>query len=174
MRAPPGPRHSRIHPRRPGPTTAGTAAAPARSRRPRAESRLRSRRPRAGDGLITLEWLLIVGAIAGLAASSVLIVQRVVDETAEAPEEPRVRLLEADIAAALVAGEANQAVLVLSPGYVDTTFASRCQDLENDFDDVVSGAPGWSTPSTIVVDGDDVLDKPARCTVTPKPNLGGS
>ncbi len=140
-------------------------------RRARAESRLRSRRARAGDGLITLEWLLIVGAIAGLAASSVLIVQRVVDETAEAPEEPRVRLLEADIEAALIADEANEA-LEAGPPADYLNFARRCTGLKSDFADVVEEAD-WFPP--VPVNGHpDQLDKPARCSVTPKANLGGS
>ena len=35
------------------------------------------------DGLTTLEWLLIVAAVAGLAALAVVLVQNVVDDTAE-------------------------------------------------------------------------------------------
>ena len=64
---------------------------------------------RGGDerGLMTLEWLLIVGAIAGLAATSVLAVQRVLDDTSEVPVDPLVRVLEADIAAAFVAADAD-------------------------------------------------------------------
>ena len=64
---------------------------------------------RSGDqrGVISLEWLLIVGAVAGLAAMSVLAVQRVVDDTSEVPVDPLVRVLEADIAAAFVAADAT-------------------------------------------------------------------
>ena len=35
------------------------------------------------SGLTTLEWLLIVAAVAGLAALAVVLVQNVVDDTAE-------------------------------------------------------------------------------------------
>ena len=38
---------------------------------------------RGEEGLTTLEWLLIVAAIAGLAALAVVLVQTVVNETAE-------------------------------------------------------------------------------------------
>ena len=123
---------------------------------------------------MTLEWLLIVGAIAGLAASSVLVVQRVVDDTAEAPDDPRVRLLEADIAAALIADEANQAKLAQTYGNSkNKDLRKRCQqDLPRRFPDVVQRAI-WEEPRK---EPDAVplkLKTPARCAVTPKPNLGG-
>ena len=82
---------------------------------------------RSGDqrGVISLEWLLIVGAVAGLAATSVLAVQRVVDDTSEVPVDPLVRVLEADIAAAFIAADADTAAL--SPPYTDAHFRQRCQ-----------------------------------------------
>ena len=47
-------------------------------------ARRKFRRGRADEsGLTTLEWLLIVAAVAGLAALAVVLVQNVVDETAE-------------------------------------------------------------------------------------------
>ena len=63
--------------------------------------------PGGDHGLITLEWLLIVAAVAGLAASTALTVERVVDDAAEAPIEPGVRFLDAEIAAAAIASEAT-------------------------------------------------------------------
>ena len=90
-------------------TTAGTTTLPTNSQASHSQGR-------SGDerGVITLEWLLIVGAIAGLAATSVLAVQRVLDDTSEVPVDPLVRVLEADIAAAFVAADADTAAL--SPG----------------------------------------------------------
>ena len=44
---------------------------------------IRFRKCRTEAGLTTLEWLLIVAAVAGLAALAVVLVQNVVDETAE-------------------------------------------------------------------------------------------
>ena len=125
-------------------------------------------------GVMTLEWLLIVGAVAGLAASSVLTVQRVLDDTAEVPVDPLVRVLEADIAAAFVAADADTAAL--SPPYIDADFQQRCEALLAVFADVVAPTPQWSSPVTIPANPGDpaTLGTGARCTVTPKPNLGGS
>ena len=156
----------------------GAIASSGRARRP---ARARGREPcrgRRDSGLMTLEWLLAVAAIAGVAASSVLIVQRVVDEQTEVPDDPLVRLLEADIAAALIADEANE--VALSPGYADSIHGARCNALESGFDDVVAGA-AWSPPMTIPppvqpLDPPDppALSRPATCTVTPKAGLGGT
>ena len=132
---------------------------------------------RDDGGLITLEWLLIVGAIAGLAASSVLVVQRVVDDTSEVPVDPLVRLLQADIAAAFVAADAqaafDEAVSASPPTlYMDMGFSSRCDAIKGDFDDVVDRA-AWSPPSDPNSTPADLTDDvAARCTVIPLPNLG--
>lgn len=153
-----------------------------------------SRSPgRSGDerGVIALEWLLIVGAVAGLAAMSVLTVQRVVDDTAEAPVDPHVRLLEAEIASAFLAAEANAAVLSQPTNIDDYTieidnninadFKRRCQDaLPAAFRDVVEKAV-WAGPGAYltrdlfdpVVVLAKALDPPARCAVTPLPVLVG-
>lgn len=133
---------------------------------------------RRGDrGLISLEWLLVVAAIAGVAASSVLIVQRVVDEHTEVPDDPLVRLLEADIAAAFIADGANAAALSLP--YDDPGFKRRCEvALKSDFDDVVVDAV-WAPPETVPppIPPPDPPDPPAlssraKCTVRPVPGLG--
>ena len=85
-------------------TTDGTTTLPTNSQASHPQGRSGDQR-----GLITLEWLLIVGAVAGLAATSVLAVQRVLDDTSEVPVDPLVRVLEADIAAAFIAADANTA-----------------------------------------------------------------
>ena len=124
-------------------------------------------------GLITLEWLLIVGAIAGLAASTVLIVQNVVDDTSDVPVDPISRLIEADISAAQIASDAQRDFNANPTGYVDTTFNDRCQiDLRNDYDEAVASA-AWQNPAGpdgLVGTSDDVA---AKCDVTPHANLGG-
>lgn len=132
----------------------------------------------ADAGLITLEWLLIVGAVAGLAASSVLIVQRVIDDTAEVPADPAVRLIDADIAAAFVASDAqaafDQAVSARNLSlYVDADFSSRCNPgIQAAFDDVVLSA-AWTTPTDNGTPDNPTDDVPARCVVTPESGLGG-
>ncbi|MCY3618173.1 MAG: hypothetical protein OXH54_05820 [Acidimicrobiaceae bacterium] len=136
-------------------------------------------RPRPGRsaerGLITLEWLLVVGAIAGLAASSVVIVQQVLDDHSEVPDDPLVRMLEADVAAAWVAAEAQEAFDTTPGGYdaaVNRSFVDRCDGVAADYGDVVAaGTAVWVSPA-----GPDGVpssdDEPARCTVDPQPNLG--
>ena len=149
-------------------TTDGTTTLPTNSQASRSQGRSRDER-----GIMTLEWLLIVGAMAGLAAMSTLAVQRVVDNTAEVPVDPLVRVLEADIAAAFAAAAADAAVL--SPPYNDANFESRCAAAPvAAFGDVV-GTAVWTAPVTIPADGDDpaMLDTRARCVVTPLAGLGG-
>ena len=139
---------------------------------------------RPDTGLITLEWLLIIGAIAAIAASSVLAAQRVVDDTTDIPDDPVVRVLDADITAALIAAEAQTAHDASrdpsNPTVYDTTvdndFKQRCEALagSTQFGDVLSGTPSWQGPD-VGPDGnhgtnDDVA---ARCTVTPQADLGG-
>ena len=58
-----------------------TSARPARSLKQAISRRLPKRRD--DSGLTTLEWLLIVAAVAGLAALAVVLVQNVVSETSE-------------------------------------------------------------------------------------------
>ena len=135
-------------------------------------------RSQADDGLVTLEWLLIVAAVAGLAASTALGVQRVVDDASAVPIDPLVQVLDADIAAAAIAAEAQAVFDADPPNYgslIDDGFHDRCViDLSQDFDDVVEpSATTWASPQDpdMVPDtGDEIA---ARCTVTPKPNLAG-
>ena len=135
---------------------------------------------RTDGGLVTLEWLLLVAAVAGLAAASTLAVQRVLDDTAEVPADPHVRVIDADIAAALLAEEAE--VAVLEPPYIDLVFAEGCQtDLPSAFGDVVDDAvwtpPVTATTTTIAPPPPPPPPPPswdtrAKCAVTLKPDLG--
>ena len=138
--------------------TDGTTTLPTNSQASHPPSRGSDQR-----GLITLEWLLIVAAVAGLAATSVLTVQQVLDDTSEVPVDPQVRVLEADIAAAFIAADAtawraslDKDGLVLfeeewayrtlgsqyeTVGQVGVGFYERCErDLVVTFGDVVSRA----------------------------------
>ncbi len=60
-------------------------------------------------GLTTLEWLLIVAAVAGLAALAVVLVQNVVDDTAEQLGGSSARATAANVAADTVIREARTA-----------------------------------------------------------------
>ena len=98
---------------------------------------------RAELGLITLEWLLIVGAIAGIAASSVLAVQIAIDNSTDLPDRPDVRVVDAEIAAATVASEATEIVRANPGDYTYLTnrnpgFETRCEEVANEYSDVVS------------------------------------
>jgi len=62
-------------------------------------------RRRNDRGLTTLEWLLIVAAVAGLAALAVVLVQNVVDDTAEQISGSSARLTAAAVAAAEITSD---------------------------------------------------------------------
>ena len=148
---------------------------------------------------MALEWLLIFGAVAGLAASTALVVQRVADDTAERPADPGVRLIDAEIAAAHIAAEAttwrqglvgNQLLfMVFDPDTDYASYQQACQDVRADFDDVVAGA-AWYRPLEYNENDDYTEIKPflpshqdyqlwfdgkikkqARCEVTPHAGL---
>ena len=71
--------------------------------------RQRKARRRGEAGLTTLEWLLIVAAVAGLAALAVVLVQNVVDDTAEQLGGASARETAANVAADTVIREARTA-----------------------------------------------------------------
>ena len=132
---------------------------------------------------MTLEWILIFGAVAGLAASSVLIVQRVLDDTSELPADPATRVIDADIAAAFLATEANAAALdaaVSGTTYdaaADAPFRTRCEtDLESAFrdvlDDVTPRPPQWTPPVADSAANPPEITTHAQCRLTVKPGLG--
>ena len=66
------------------------------------EPRKRGLFRRGEDGLTTLEWLLIVAAVAGLAALAVVLVSNVVDQTAEQIGGSSARKTAAEIAAVAI------------------------------------------------------------------------
>ena len=163
-------------------TTDRTTTLPANSQASQSQGRGSDQR-----GSITLEWLLIVGAVAGLAATSVLAVQRVVDDTSEVPVDPLVRVLEADIAAAFIAADATawraaitdpsdlfvidewayrtRGLKYAGVGQVGVGFYERCvRDLVVTFGDVVSRAQfeppteyDWDVPEELAKANEDPL-----------------
>ena len=80
-----------------------------RRRTPRGGAR-DSRRVRAEAGLTTLEWLLVVAAVAGLAALAVVLVQNVVGGTAEQIDSSDARQTAADLAVTSLAERWRAAV----------------------------------------------------------------
>ena len=68
---------------------------------------LARRRARNEKGLTTLEWLLIVAAVAGLAALAIVLVQGVVDDTAEDIRGSSARVQAALVAASAVIDEGS-------------------------------------------------------------------
>lgn len=99
---------------------------------------------------MTLEWLLIVAAIAGVAAFSVLAVQRIVDDTTERPPPDEVRIVDAEIEAAKVAHEATKPVAnggtYTLGDATDLDFQRRCEiEVPSRFTDVVASGD-WRPP----------------------------
>ena len=86
---------------------------------------------RGEDGLTTLEWLLIVAAVAGLAALAVVLVQNVVDDTAEQISGNNARVI-----ASQVAAEA-----INTDGGTDADKRSACNRLSITYSDAFTRAP---------------------------------
>ena len=95
---------------------------------------------------MTLEWLLIIGAIAGLAAVSVLAVQNVIDDSTDLPPRPDIRIIDAEIQAAQVASEATEERKANPLNYVDSGYSTRCNAIPGSYTDVVSSAV-WTLPT---------------------------
>ena len=101
--------------------------------------RLRKRR-RDESGLTTLEWLLIVAAVAGIAALAVVLVQNVVSDTSEQISGSSARLTAAKVAAAEVQREARAATggpsepFITSPQWKQH-FTSKCERIEITYSD---------------------------------------
>lgn len=110
-------------------------------RAPRGRGRGDGSGERDERGLMTLEWLLIVAAVAGLAAVAVYVVQRVVEDEVVVIDDPTVLVLDAEIAAAFVVEDAYEAALreaAGNPGFDPkddafvARFEARCEELEAD------------------------------------------
>ena len=71
---------------------------------------------RDDSGLTTLEWLLIVAAVAGLAALAVVLVQNVVSDTSEQIAGSSARKTAAQIAASEIMNDANRGASAQSDG----------------------------------------------------------
>ena len=93
------------------------------------------------SGLVTLDWLLLLAAIAGIAGVSVLAVERIVDRETRLPADPAGRLVAADVTAAVVMHDALQiAIDGLYDPDAHVVFTERCEAIDETFDDVVEEA----------------------------------
>ena len=122
-----------------------------------------------------MEWLLIVAAVAGLAALAVVLVQNVVDDTAEQIGGSSARKTAAEVAAAAVEQEAKNAdpadARFNTWGKWENYFANKCDRIEITFSDAnIEVTPTFTKP-----DGKALTDKPdpsgakeTQCTVTAK------
>ena len=122
---------------------------------------------------MTLEWLLIVAAVAGLAAGSVLAIQNVLDESIDVPWRPEVQLIDADVAAARIVADAQQAELAAADDpavtYDDLEFEDRCEiHLPARFAAVVSDAT-WTQRGD--PDPDTLAVPPPKCNVCAQGNV---
>ena len=120
-------------------------------------------------GLVTLEWLLIVSAIAGLAAISVLTVQQVLDNATDLPARPDILIVDAEIAAAAVAREATQAMEDNPSGYpaLNSAFSDRCTNIASTpYSSVIAGTPEWAPPEPGPTVEPSPTVKPAICKLT--------
>ena len=101
-----------------------------------------TRRPRRRDdrGLTTLEWLLIVAAVAGLAALAVVLVQNVVGDTSEQIAGSSARKTAAQIAGSEIMLDAERA-LQNQPDQADTAdewasfYRGKCDRLKITYGD---------------------------------------
>ena len=108
-------------------------------------------------GLTTLEWLLIVAAVAGLAALAVVLVQNVVDETAEQISGGSARLTAARVAADAINSDSDS----------DEDRGAKCNRLQITYGDAFASdadprAALWSDP-----DSDD-NNKNGKCFIVYK------
>ena len=121
---------------------------------------------------MTLEWLLIVAAIAGLAAVSALAVQRAIDDSTDLPPDPEIRIIDAEIEAARVAHEATESMKASYNTYtsVDAGFRRDCTAIANSFADVLDPLtqPVWTSP-TRTGSAPDYTYTSAKCILTRKP-----
>ena len=129
------------------------------------EPRKRGLFRRGEDGLTTLEWLLIVAAVAGLAALAVVLVQNVVDQTAEQIGGSSARKTAAQVAAVQITQDAHDDPPVLAGASFNSTdeaaanlaawnekvseYQSACNRLKITYGDVQpSLSVVWTNPST--------------------------
>lgn len=96
-------------------------------------------------GLTTLEWLLIVAAVAGLAALAVVLVQNVVDDTAEQISGSSARLTAAQVAAQAISDDDTKP---------DSDSEAACRRLTITYSDAFAGDTDNSRRTSLWTDKD--------------------
>ena len=135
----------------------------------------RGRRRRDERGLTTLEWLLIVAAVAGLAALAVVLVQNVVGDTSEQIAGSSARKTAATIAADQIMQDAirnakDQPSSAKNFGDWQRHYSSKCDRLEITYGDagiVTESRFEYDPPST-----GDLDDAVAAAAITTFPATG--
>lgn len=125
--------------------------------------------------MVVLGWLLVVAAVAGLAALGVVVVQGVVDDTAEGVGASSARLTAAVVAAGEVerraraasAADPRAATWVDWEGY----FSARCERLAILYSDVVVGVDAAFGRPTAVA-GDDRISEGVLASATEEEPTG--
>ena len=107
------------------------------------------------NGLTTLEWLLIVAAVAGLAALAVVLVTNVVSDTSEQIAGGSARLASADAAAADITTRARAETPADDDAAValNTEYKRKCELLKVSFSDIDGIKAIWSK---------DIVTNPAK------------
>ena len=139
------------------------------------EPRKRGLFRRGEDGLTTLEWLLIVAAVAGLAALAVVLVTNVVDQTAEQIGGSSARKTAAEVAALKISQDAvedppDSFSAVATGVHIDqwnkkmSDYEEKCNRLRITYGDVEDltvawHGDAWEAASDVAADWVAALDK---------------
>ena len=125
-------------------------------------------RRRNNRGLTTLEWLLIVAAVAGLAALAVVLVQNVVDETAEQISGSNARITAAQVAAAEISDDTAAAIKAdnTKQGDLNAEGKAKCERLEITYGSALTDATKTVTWDAITAT-DGTVSNSQGCRIVP-------
>ena len=127
------------------------------------------------SGLTTLEWLLIVAAVAGLAALAVVLVQNVVDDTSEQISGSSARVTAARVAAEAIVSDAatdsaSQPSDAKTYGTWQSYYVSKCNRLVITYGDAgIKVTPNFAYKATLSADSSVVatdVATPGVATIT--------
>ena len=118
---------------------------------------------RDDSGLTTLEWLLIVAAVAGLAALAVVLVQNVVSETSEQIAGSSARKTAASIAADEIVRSADSDTQTVSANTYDkwvSYYVSKCDRLR-----ITYGDAGITVTPNFIRNPDSFAKEPTAANI---------